>query len=475
MIRALASCIVETPPGLATAMVNALGDSRDARWLDPCVGEGVFVRALAESGVPSRRITAVDLEKEPSPSDVLATTVRGTDFVAWSLRTDIRFDRIVANPPYLSLDRLRGRLKEAALRITAPGGIRVRPGSNYWYVFLCASLQLLKPGGSICFVLPAAWTYANYAAPLRDAFPRWFSHVEIHRSHGRLFGAVQDGCVVLLGRGLGTTAARHIRMEHASADGLVRALGEPGIGIKREATKRRFVTVQSSMRPLKEVLQIRLGGVSGDVSYFLMTEKKRRELNLPVGSMRPLVSKARQLRWGVLTKARWRTLRDNGERVWLFDPPRRLRNHPAVRKYIDFGKSGGCNQSALKITRRRPWYRTPLPRHIHGFMSGMSQDGPWISLRAMPSLAASNTLYVVRFTSARRRDEQAAWALSLLTSRTRKLVKELRRVYTDGLTKYEPGDLSFQCSFRGESLVPRQFISRRSRPYSLDVRRTVVG
>lgn len=456
MIRALASCVVSTPPALATAMVSALGDSANARWLDPCVGDGSLVQAMAGAGVRKERITAIDLERRGGARDRLAKTIRGRDFVAWSLTTRMRFDRIIANPPYLSLDRLKGPLKKAALRVMIPRAGRISAGSNYWYVFLCASISLMKPGGSLCFVLPAAWIYANYASALRDALPGWFARVEIHRSRGRLFGSVQDGCVVLVAQRFGGAGADHIRLEHDSADMLVEALGQTGVHRSTGQAKARLVTIGRNVKPLREVLQIRLGGVTGDAHYFLMTEKRRRELELPVESVRPIVSKARHLLWGVVTRARWRTLRENGERVWLFDPSPRAEEHAAVRKYIAFGESGGCDQSALKIRHREPWYRTPLPRGIDGFMSGMAQVGPWISLRAMPRLAASNTLYVARFLTARTLEEQGAWALSLLTSRTREFLRERGRVYTDGLMKYEPGDL-----LRAPLFVPRRISGSR--------------
>ena len=71
----------------------------------------------------------------------------------------------------------------------------------------------------------------------------------------------------------------------------------------------------------------------------------------------------------------------------------------------------------------------------------MAQLGPWICLRAMPRLNATNTLYTVRFRGRLTPDEKAAWALSLLTSHSRRFLQSIRRVYPDGLVKYEPGDL----------------------------------
>jgi hypothetical protein len=60
----------------------------------------------------------------------------------------------------------------------------------------------------------------------------------------------------------------------------------------------------------------------------------------------------------------------------------------------------------------------------------------------MRGLAATNTLYVITTNEAMAIDEQAAWALSLLSSETRPQVRATLRCYPDGLTKLEPHDIS---------------------------------
>src|SRR5688500_16712499 len=126
------SCKVYTPRPLADALVNALGDEPDAQWLEPCVGEGVFISVLGDMGVQAGRITAIDLEPTPGPADSAAKTFRGIDFLHWASTTEERFDRIVANPPFVRLSKLGPELRESALRIVSPNGQQVVLTSNYW-------------------------------------------------------------------------------------------------------------------------------------------------------------------------------------------------------------------------------------------------------------------------------------------------------------------------------------------------------
>lgn len=441
------SCTVCTPTALATALVRALDDEPTSRWLEPCVGNGALLRALSDIGVSPNRITGLDLLQTPRSDDELAQITRGTDFLEWSRTFTQQYDRIVANPPYIALNRLDPILQESALTIKAPDGQSISLGANYWYAFVCASLALLRSGGNLGFILPAAWDYADYAAPIRQSIPKRFARFEVHRSSRPVFNSVQDGCVVILGRGFGQSNREVVRYEHDSAEDLVSALqGRQSFLFRSRKTVVTKSPSTASTRKdtyrLGDILDIRLGGVTGDTDYFLLTESKRLAHGLPVSSLRPAVTKAHHLISGELTRQEWETLRDKGERIWLFDPPPGLMNHPAVQAYLGLSpEDGGCRRDRYKIKNRNPWYHTPLPRYVHGFVSGMTQSRPWICLRSMPRLTATNTLYTVRYHGSLTPDEKAAWALSLLTSYSRNLLESTGRVYPDGLLKYEPGDL----------------------------------
>jgi hypothetical protein len=201
------------------------------------------------------------------------------------------------------------------------------------------------------------------------------------------------------------------------------------------------------MVPLKSIARIRLGGVTGDASFFLMDDEKRKGLRLPASALTPVVSKARHLRFACLEREQWNELKDSDERVWLFNPkPLLTRQNSRVKSYL-YPKQGGCNREAYKVAGRKPWYRTPLLSRADAFMSGMGQHGPWLCINEMPDLRATNTLYVVSFLRQHRQDRYM-WALALLSSIAQRQIRGIGRHYADGLIKYEPGPL-------GEVELPR--------------------
>jgi hypothetical protein len=193
-------------------------------WLDPCVGPGAFIAALRARKVRKNRIVALDLESAPGKFDSFARTVRGVDFFRWIASTDARFDKIIANPPYVPIERLSRALQKPILSLNSIDSASFRLNSNYWCAFLAGSLRVLKDGGDLAFVLPAAWEYADYASAVKRQIFDAFCSVEVHRCLKPLFETVSEGCVVLVARGYGTRNGQTAYFEYSVPDELIKSL-----------------------------------------------------------------------------------------------------------------------------------------------------------------------------------------------------------------------------------------------------------
>ncbi len=434
------TCKVYTPKSLAEAMVRAINPGPEDLWLDPCVGPGAFVSALQENGTPKERIVGVDIESAQGPYDSAATTIRGVDFLRWCASTPSRFSKIVANPPYVALCKLDKTLQDNVQSFSNESDQSFALRSNYWCAFLAASLRVLKADGCLAFVLPAAWDYALYAETLRGKILGSFRLVEVHRSHEPLFPNVREGSVVLVARGFEQSPESATRFDHSTAAALINALQGPGPQVKRVSVPIPD-PAHASTTLLSDLFTVGIGCVTGDVNYFLLTEQERLSLGLPVTALVPVLSRARHLVVAQVGKQQWDRLRRANERVWLFNPGAQSLRSKAVQSYIRHGEKT-CKLDGYKLRNRDPWYVVPDIRPGIGFMSGMASTGPWLSLRSMRGLAATNTLYVVSLKRAMSVDEQAAWGLSILSSYTRNQVHARVRRYPDGLKKLEPHDIS---------------------------------
>lgn len=433
------SCKVYTPAALADAMIATLGDEPQFHWLEPSHGSGVFLETLARRCVPQRRIVALDLDPTPSPADHLARTFRGVDFLRWSLQTDCRFDRIVGNPPYIAISQLPVSLRTAAAGITDFRNRPIGNGANVWYAFVLASLKVLKPGGSVAFVLPSSAEFADYAEAMRVGVRQQFERLEIYRSDRPFFSQVQEGNLIAVARHFRSHPFRIVRRRFATATALISALSQSEKISGRRCPERARKPNERTVS-FRTVADLRLGGVTGDARYFLMNEATRRQYSLPLAAFTPVVSRARHVRSSYIDDDGWNALREDGDRVWLFNPSDSTLRNPAVQRYLR-RRVGGCNRKAFKVSHRTPWFRTPLPLRPHAFLSGMSQIGPWLCINEATQLNATNTLYVASFKDASR-NEQYGIALSFLSSSVRQQLKRAGRRYADGLVKYEPSALA---------------------------------
>jgi hypothetical protein len=231
-----------------------------------------------------------------------------------------------------------------------------------------------------------------------------------------------------------------VRIDHGTSQALIAALTE---GASKPAKiYRPSDAPDGSLTPFSDLYTVRIGCVTGDARYFLLTESDRIRLELPRDAVRPVLSKARHLVAAYLTLAEWNRLLRADERVWLFSPEPKLLKQKAVRAYLEYGEKV-CDLEGYKLRHRDPWYCVPdIRQGAVGFLSGMTKHGPWISFRSKRDLAATNTLYVLTAKTRMRLEERAAWGLSLLSTPTRRQFQEIARRYPDGLAKLEPHDVN---------------------------------
>ena len=402
------------------------------------------MEAALRAGVSPGAILAVDLQAQLPTLDRLGVeNLLGTDFIRWACETDRRFDRVVANPPFVRLSKLHKALLHPAID-TLLDAIRIPGTANYWVAFLIAGMKVLRRGGALCFILPAAWEYADYASPLREMCAWSFRELDVHRVSKPMFDEVEDGSVLLVGRGFGEQPSRDVRVfRHATLTTLSTALSTDCAHTNVGRLRRHDPSLESGEVRMREIAEVRIGAVTGDAHFFLLTESRRLAHGLPRSAVRPVLSKADHIIKSEVDLEAWHDLLDDGKRVWLFDPSEDALEDPSVRAYIDLdAEKGGCHRAAAKVRYRDPWYRVPLPPKFDGFVSGMSQIAPWVMLNRMPGLTISNTLYGVRFRALGNVDEQAAWCLSMLSSITARSRDQLAREYPQGLLKLEPGDFA---------------------------------
>ena len=443
--------MAETPELLAKVAVNAIGRDGAKSWLDPSAGSGNLIKAALDAGVPAKTFLAIDLLTNlPSLKNLGVESRLGTDFLRWAKTTQRRFDRVIANPPYVRVRELGEQLYRPAVE-TRFDEITISPNANYWVAFVVASIKLLNPGGCIAFILPAAWEYADYASVLRAKCASMFRELDVHRVSVPMFDDVNDGSILLVARGYGEPTERDPRvLRYPSLKNLSETVCMNHVAPNQsKKLRQRLLSAEDGQVRIGDIARIQIGAVTGDANYFLFSESQRIERDLPPSSVVPVLSKSNHITDAETRLNVWHRLRDQNKRVWLFSPTKEALVNRRVRDYLELPvEEGGCNKEARKIMDRNPWYRVKIPGRFDGFLSGMSQIHCWVALNRMPNLTISNTLYGMRFKTNMNMNEKAAWCLAMLSSSASDSRASLAREYPQGLLKLEPRDFE-------NLLVPR--------------------
>jgi len=233
-----------TPPVLARAAIEASAQFLDSKEhpavLDPACGGGSFLTPVA------RHIIGRKVSNGASLQDACQTTLKdlngieiddGLSTLAMALLKDMlrrefcyrpgpefkvvkcedallanrrkRYDLIIGNPPYgkVGINANKEYLQNA-------GRANLGGHTNLYSLFLLKSLDWLKPGGGLVFIVPTSFVAGPYFAGLRQEILERAEvlRIDLHEQRENLFlGAIQDVCLLAL--------KRHIQPNELARDG----------------------------------------------------------------------------------------------------------------------------------------------------------------------------------------------------------------------------------------------------------------
>lgn len=187
-------------------MLNLLGRVDGLKVLEPCAGQGAFLRGL--SGTP-RLVDAVDIDKRhieqlgsfpsyvnPIHADFIDSFVSGGLINGSIIRND--YDAVICNPPYglrFSIEyrkSIKRRLPDAYAR-------------ESYALFMYFAIESLRQGGRYVFIVPDTFLTSRNHRPLREFLLLNGKPSHIIRFPSKRFGTVNFGyghlCIIAGTRG----------------------------------------------------------------------------------------------------------------------------------------------------------------------------------------------------------------------------------------------------------------------------------
>ena len=299
-------------------------------------------------------------------------------------------------------------------------------------------------------VLPAELLTVGYAEPIRRWLKSRFERVNLVLFERLQFEDALADVVLLLAEGRGGCDAFSLwHVESAKDLAQIRpymqlnvALPDSGKwtdilipsgarGLYREVLEEHFT-------PLREYGTSTLGTVTGGNAFFALTEETRKKFGLTDSQVvRISPPGTRHLRASAFTKKQWESLRDAGERVWLFRPD--ADDNTAARiAYSDLGEELSVN-TAYKCQIRTPWWRPPLADTPDLFFTYMSHNYPRL-ISNSAKVSFLNSMHGVSLRAEVPNEAAAALPYMCLSSVTMLGAEINGRSYGGGILKMEPSE-----------------------------------
>lgn len=446
-----------------------LPEGSKVRFLDPALGSGAFFAAL-------KRVFKTE-EIESSSAFEIDSHYGGPAQELWEkhglkiTHGDFtqsqpvpNFNLIICNPPYVRHHHLEGddkkRLQEQSLMASGqkPTGL-----AGLYVHFLLQCQAWMAPGAVAGWLIPSEFMDVNYGKAVKKYLLEKVTLLQIHRfcpEDIQFTDALVSSAVVWIKNEApppnhtvlftfgGTLAEPVVAKSISSGD-----LGKEGKWTRFPRSDVREQEVDGVVR-LGDLFKIKRGIATGDNKFFVITEQKAADLNIPNFALRPILPSPRYVKEDDI-KATEDGLPSNVERLFLLDPKMsemEIRaDHPDLYKYLMMGKENGVDQGYLCRGRKR-WYdqeqRGPAPIVCTYMGRSDGKSGrPFRFLLNRSKATVANTYLAMYPTSAmQERLDADPSLLEKVWMQLNQIEPEVLlgegRVYGGGLHKLEPKELS---------------------------------
>jgi adenine-specific DNA-methyltransferase len=364
------------------------------------------------------------------------------------------FDVVIGNPPFIRYQHFPEASRALACEIMQGVGLHPTRLLNAWLPFLIAGTLLLKDGGRLAMVIPAELFQVNYAAEARQFLSDFSAQITIVTFKRLVFADIQQEVVLLLceKRRQAYPEIRTIELEDAEAladqtHAILAGSTFKPLDHSTEKWTRYFLDADEIqlLRTLSahpgvtisgQVLEVDVGVVTGENTFFVLREQQVRESGLQPFTRR-VVSRSGHLPGAIFQEEDWRENASRQVPTHLLLAPKVPREAlpAALLAYVDTGEQAGYHRG-YKCRVRNPWYVVPSVWNPDAFLLRQIHSHPKLILNQAEA-TCTDTLHRVRFCSTLEREQIVAAFLNALTFA---FAEVTGRGYGGGVLTFEPGE-----------------------------------
>jgi adenine-specific DNA-methyltransferase len=442
-----------TPQAIAEYMAAAALEVAPATVLDPGVGGGVLLRALAGG---DRRLFGLDVD--PDAVELASESLPNAEIVvgdflaasAWPL-SEQTFDVVIANPPYIRHHNLSADHKALAQHYAARLGRKVSSLSGSYVYFFLEALLRLNEGGRLVFITPTEFLDVRYGQAVKEALLDCCDIDEVlvlEMDELAFEGVLTTSAITVATRR--AQPSRRYRLVEGKMNGGIKLGSEvtlaaedappylPWTPLTPTRAARILELTGDRTDKLGDYLRVRRGIATGDNSFFCLTEAEVAEWKIPRDYLVPVVLGSKDLPAnGTLDRAYRDERLAAGARGWLLwchAPKETL--PPSLQLYIEHGEAMGL-RGKFNCKNRKPWYGVEPVDPPDFFVTYMSRDRARFIRNGVGARCMTSLLNVWAKPGVDVDELQA----ELQDPQMARLLREFGRTYGGGLGKIEPGDV----------------------------------
>jgi adenine-specific DNA-methyltransferase len=392
---------VYTPEPVARAiseLVAAHADGIDGRVLEPSVGDGAFLYALART-LPEHAFTAVDIDSvgierlRARKADVSPRSeFHVGDFVSFAcdhLETgEPSFSMIVGNPPFIRKHNFSEEFGDVLERLGALTDYPAKSLKNSWAAFLVASAHLIGARGLVAFILPYELMTVSYGQTALLYLLKVFDRIDLYVPNERAFPEIDQDAIIFFAR-KGLDNERGLRLQHVPSLSDLSTATEHRVPVDIPAnlslelngfliergTIDRIRRIRSGISRISDFCLNAPGVVTAANDFFIQTADRVRELGLDDFAL-PILKRGSLLKTSpIFTSDDFEELAERQRsRLLKITAPKECLTDAALA-YVVTGELQKLDER-YKCRNRKPWYNVPLVTPAAGFVFRRSHEFP---------------------------------------------------------------------------------------------------
>ena len=432
---------------IANFMVKLAYFNGATSFLDPAVGEGVFLKCV-EKLYPNMQKDAFDVDPHMLSicrKNGYKVNLNCNDYL--TSEVPHLYDVIVCNPPYHKFHEIPNRTLLMS-QFKNKFNVNLSGYSNLCIYFLIKSMNELSKNGRCSYIIPYEFLNTGYGIKVKEYLLKTRKLSKIIRFDNKLHlfkDALTTSCIVLLEN-----------KDHDFVD-FINITDLADLNSYNETTNKRisyndlgkekwlkYFSTQneqtfSNLVQLKDICTVKRGIATGGNGFFALSSQEILKKNLSRNSCIPCLCKSPDIKSLILNQSVFEEMDRKNKKLYLFDGEKASTIFDF--DYIKEGEKQGFDKGYL-TSHRSPWYAIEQKQTAPIWISVFSRNKMKI-VRNELAIKNLTTFHGIYFNDRLKKEEDInIFFCYLLTPIAQKIMYMNKREYGGGLDKFEPNDLN---------------------------------